>query len=106
METIADNFGALTCCVAQGHYGHSAQKFTWLYYIGDNPMDLKWGPCKGKTKMELSPHSREQAIAIRKSADYKPIKRISAQERLGTPLEFKSLLKELVQPTNNDKENP
>lgn len=95
---VADKFGALTCCVAQGHYGHSAQKFTWLYYIGDNPKELIWGPCKGKMKMELSPHSREQAKQIRSDPGYKPVRRISAAERLGTPPGFKELLKELINP--------
>ena len=103
----ADKYGGLTCCVAQGHYGHAAQKFTWLYYIGKTPIEFVWGKCKGKTKLELGPHSKEDAQKIRAHKDYKPIKRISAEERLGTPLIFKDKLKQLVMgQTYNHKRNP
>lgn len=29
----ADSFGGWTCCVEQGHYGHAANKPTWLYAV-------------------------------------------------------------------------
>jgi hypothetical protein len=29
--TEPDRYGGRSCCVAQGHYGHQAQKMTWLY---------------------------------------------------------------------------
>jgi hypothetical protein len=87
----ADDFGGFTCCVAQGHYGHRAQKFTWLYAVNTKLPELIWGKCKG-IRMELGPHSKEKAKAIRSCKDYKPIKRISAEERMGTPKDFKELL--------------
>lgn len=39
--------GGYVCEVDQGHYGHAAQKTTWLYSVtlhGGPPRDLVWGP--------------------------------------------------------------
>ena len=34
-----------SCLVDQGHYGHAAQKPTWLYFVGKGePPALVWGP--------------------------------------------------------------
>lgn len=30
--------------VDQANYGHEGRKPTWLYYVGDNPPPLLWGP--------------------------------------------------------------
>jgi proteasome lid subunit RPN8/RPN11 len=36
--------GEWVCRVDQGHYGHAAQKSTWLLYVGDRPPPaLVWG---------------------------------------------------------------
>lgn len=50
---IADDFGGLTCCVYQGHYGHVAGKPTWLYWRPRRPLygwerrpELIWGSCE------------------------------------------------------------
>jgi len=92
----ADDYGGLTCCVEQGHYGHKARKATWLYINKIKPIELMWGKSEASMKMELSPHSKEQAKLIRSSKDYKPIKRLSAYERLATPVEFRDLLIKLT----------
>jgi hypothetical protein len=39
----ADEFGGWTCCVDQGHYGHFANKRTWLYAAHTHFPPLKWG---------------------------------------------------------------
>jgi hypothetical protein len=39
----ADGRGGYTCCVEQGHYGHKANKPTWLYAAGVELPDLIWG---------------------------------------------------------------
>lgn len=41
----ADNFGGWTCCVDQGHYGHTSNKRTWLYAVApaDALPSLIWG---------------------------------------------------------------
>lgn len=92
----ADEFGGLCCCVEQGNYGHKARKATWLYINKLKPIELKWGKSDAKHKMELSPHSKEQAIKIRNRKNYKPCKRLSEYERLATPIEFRDLLIELA----------
>ncbi len=33
----------MTCEVEQAAYGHRARKTTWLYAVGIEPIDLKWG---------------------------------------------------------------
>lgn len=39
----ADNWDGFTCCVEQGHYGHSGRKMTWLYACRTALPDLHWG---------------------------------------------------------------
>lgn len=33
----------VSCEVDQAHYGHRVNKRTWLYYVGPEPPQLKWG---------------------------------------------------------------
>jgi hypothetical protein len=39
----ADHLGGWTCCVEQGHFGHVANKPTWLYAVGCELPSLPWG---------------------------------------------------------------
>ena len=39
------------CHVEQGHYGHKAQKATWLFVKGAKPFELKWGPSKSSANV-------------------------------------------------------
>lgn len=41
------------CQVEQGHYGHAAPKPTLLYYVGENPPALRWGPSGATGRIEL-----------------------------------------------------
>lgn len=59
----ADAFGGWTCCVDQGHYGHFANKRTWLYAVGCDLPSLIWG--KGGRS---STRSRWSGMATRKPA--------------------------------------
>lgn len=88
----ADDYGGMTCCVAQGHYGHRAQKLTWLYGVNIDFKELIWGRCEGKLRLEEGPRSKEAAKAMRARSDFKPKERISDFERNATPVEFKELL--------------
>lgn len=61
----ADAFGGWTCCVDQGHYGHFANKRTWLYAVGCELPSLVWG--KGAQKIlpvALERHGYERARRI------------------------------------------
>ncbi|MGE0451731.1 MAG: hypothetical protein AB7Q29_19310 [Vicinamibacterales bacterium] len=40
---VADWQGGWTCCIDQGHYGHRAQKATWLYAVGSGVADAALG---------------------------------------------------------------
>jgi hypothetical protein len=89
----ADDWGHTTC-VAQGNYGHRARKLTWLYLVGE-PRDLDWSLPK-KERLDEGFHSKEERQRARESGQ-KPIKRLSEKENLATPIEFKELLKSLVE---------
>lgn len=88
---VADDQGGWTCCVEQGHYGHSARKATWLYARGVDLPSLRWGRAMGRTRLEPGFHSSEERRAAR-AAGAKPIKRLTAQERIGTPTPFRNML--------------
>ena len=51
-----------TCEVDQAHYGHPANKMTWLYYVGPEPPPLKWGraPFTGRTVRSDGGGGRDQ----------------------------------------------
>jgi hypothetical protein len=91
----ADGYGGMTCCVEQGHYGHRARKATWLYAIklGCYP-ELLWGRAEGKTRLDCGFHSaeaRKAAPAVERKQE-----RLTATERLATPVAFRDLLIAMV----------
>ena len=92
----ADNYGGMTCCVEQGNYGHKARKATWLYINKISPIELTWGKAEDKMRMEEGFHGKEAAKIARAQPGYKPVQRLSAQERVDTPLEFRDLLLTMV----------
>lgn len=61
-----DGFGAWVCHVHQGHYGHPADKATWLYAVAPRPLpELVWGPAVGKRRLEDGFHSTEERARAR-----------------------------------------
>lgn len=89
----ADSFGGLTCCVAQGNYGHPAQKLTWLYACGINVFDLKWGKTPGRMRIEEGFHSKEERDRLIKTG---VCQRLSKRQRTITPEKFRNVLLKLV----------
>lgn len=87
----ADFFGGWTCYVEQGHYGHFSRKPTWLYAVGVDLPELKWG----KLPQRLHP------VALEKYG-YEKARRIGmmamiggkrkTEIRNGTPETFRDVL--------------
>ena len=87
----ADTCGGWTCCVAQGHYGHDAQKMTWIYAVGTDRPPLRWGRARGLARLDEGFHSAEERKAAR-AAGQKPRRRLSRRANLSTPAPFRDLL--------------
>lgn len=92
--TQADRWGGRSCCVAQGNYGHRAQKLTWLYGVKIKYLELKWGKAEGKTLIYEGFHSKEERARAIKTGI---CQRLSRNQRMETPLEFRDKLLEMVE---------
>ena len=87
----ADEFGGWTCYVEQGHYGHMSRKATWLYAVGTERPELKWGPSEQRIHpVALAKYGYEKArrIGMMAMVGGKDKTRI----RNATPPEFRDLL--------------
>lgn len=90
---LADVFGGWTCCVEQGYYGHRARKATWLYVHGIGTPDLKWGSSGKRERMDEGFHSKEERRRVVRTGI---CQRLSRNQRLRTPVEFRDLLISMV----------
>jgi hypothetical protein len=88
--TARDRHGGRSCHVEQGHYGHPARKATWLYVVStvDLLPELVWGESQG-VRLEEGFHSNEERA---RAAGIMPVKRISEQSRIHTPIAFRDVL--------------
>lgn len=66
----ADQYGGMTCCVWQGHYGHFAGKGTWLYAVAPDLPDLTWGPSdnSGPTPEMIERYGHKKASKVGRMA--------------------------------------
>lgn len=97
-----DDWG-YACCVEQGHYGHLARKATWIYAVGCELPELKWGPSKAGIRIDEGFRSADHARQVRAERKrlrdlgefperHLPIERLSLKQRIHTPPEFRDLL--------------
>lgn len=83
---VADWQGGWTCCTEQGHYGHPAQKPTWLYAVGVELPSIAWG----RSNPEI-PEWRSDRWKARAAKDGICVL-LSSKQRRATPLPFRDLL--------------
>lgn len=83
----AGDFIGWTCCVSQGSYGHKGDKATWLYVVGCNPPDLRWGH-SGK-RVLLAGLSKARRDRDRRTGI---VQAMSRKQRAATPIPFRDLL--------------
>lgn len=85
-----DRFGGRSCCVYQGHWGHRAPKPTWLYAVGIQFWELKWGKTAPRDLSHLDEKARKRAIKTG------ICQRLSRRQRMLTPITFRDMLIETV----------
>jgi hypothetical protein len=86
--SAGDGLG-MTCCVAQGNYGHRARKLTWLYSVACILPELNWSIPVMQIKLEDGYRSTEERARLRKTGI---CQRLSPRERAATPDTFRDLL--------------
>jgi hypothetical protein len=91
-----------TCCVEQGHYGHTARKATWLYAVGARHLpSLTWGPSTGR-RLDEGFHSKAERDAAR-AAGRVPVPRLSKDENVATPSAFRDVLISIARPVRDEQ---
>jgi hypothetical protein len=99
----ADDYDGWTCQVEQGHYGHFSRKATWLYAVGTNLPELKWGTSGQRIHpVALARYGYDKARRIGMIAMVGG--KNKTQIRNATPIEFRDLLMEIGASTNNRKD--
>jgi hypothetical protein len=77
--------GGWSCYVEQGNYGHRARKATWLYAVGANLPDMRWGAAHHAGAWISS--DRPRAVLNKLG-----IAQLSTREAAATPPAFRDVL--------------
>jgi len=89
---LRDEFGGWTLPIAQKWWGHKAEKATWLYIVGCDPLDIPNIPLVlGESTHVIASSSMRQK---RNHPQFKP--EVTKAEREHTPLELAAWLVELA----------
>jgi hypothetical protein len=76
--------------VDQAAYGHRCRKTTWLYFVGSQPADLRWGRTPGEAYITTPRRVRDGRVS-RITVEF-----VTRRERFLTPVPFRDLLLSLV----------
>ena len=82
-----DAYGGRTCHVEQAHYGHRARKATWLYAVGTDLPELRWGRAPDVTAW-VSYNQNHNAGKV--------VERLSKRASNATPPAFKAVLLDMA----------
>ncbi len=85
-----DIFGGAACHVEQGRYGHPAKKATWLYAVGTNLPELRWGSTLDQESAALVSWCGNHT----KTDESRP--RVGKAAAAATPPEFRDQLLEMA----------
>ena len=97
--SVADNLGGWTCYVEQGRYGHPAKKATWLYAIGVDFPQLRWGS---------DPELHSKALVSwcsNHTAAHEKRPRVGKRQASATPHEFRDILLEMARSAETRRAN-
>jgi len=82
----ADLFGGFSCHVEQGRYGHPAKKATWLYVVGVELPEFRWGTSHNGQSSALVSWCGNHTKAF----DKRP--RVGKKKAAETPVPFRDVL--------------
>lgn len=97
----ADDCGGWTCRVEQGFYGHFSRKPTWLYAVGCDLPDLRWGDGEQRIPqwmIERYGYEKARKIGVVAMVGGKDKTRI----RNATPPEFRDMLLGMARTARRD----
>lgn len=101
--TNLDAFCGRSCCVEQGRYGHYARKPTWLYAVGIDFPELRWGISEPKydpayvERVGLKKAKRLGEVGAKGGGKDSPA-------RINTPPEFRDLLIEMARSVKKESD--